>query len=143
MVLTSSMFYIVYVASGDVVQETLATAQTGHNSGVIHAGMYYKPGSMKAKLCVQGAKLTYEYCQEKGIPFEKVGKLIVAVHDDEIENLKVIYERALENKVVDVEWLDNPKAIRKVEPYCTGLQAVHCRSTGKQGRTSISLLSCV
>ena len=97
----------------------MATAQTGHNSGVVHAGMYYQPGSMKAKLCVEGAKLTYEYCREKNIPFKKVGKLIVAVDEDEIANLRVIYE-----------WLDSADAIRDVEPHCGGLKAVHCRSTG-------------
>jgi L-2-hydroxyglutarate oxidase LhgO len=109
----------------------LATAQTGHNSGVIHAGMYYKPGSMKAKLCVEGAKLTYEYCTKHNIPFKQVGKLIVAVNESEIDNLKQIYDRAVENKVVDVTWLDSPNAICAVEPHCVGLRAVYCRSTGE------------
>ena len=120
------MTYIIYH------QAELATAQTGHNSGVIHAGMYYKPGSMKAKLCVEGARLTYQYCQEKNIPVKKVGKLIVAIDEKEIENLKVIYERALENKVVDVEWLDSLDEIKAIEPHCVGLRAVHCRSTGER-----------
>ena len=61
----------------------LAYHQSGHNSGVIHAGIYYKPGSLKAKLCVEGAKLAYEYCDSKNIPYKKVGKLIVAVQESE------------------------------------------------------------
>jgi L-2-hydroxyglutarate oxidase LhgO len=93
--------------------------------------MYYKPDSMKAKLCVEGAKLTFDYCREKNIPFKQVGKLIVAVDESEIANLKVIFDRAVENKVVDVAWLDTPAAIRAVEPNCVGLRAVHCRSTGE------------
>jgi 2-hydroxyglutarate dehydrogenase len=93
--------------------------------------MYYKPGSMKAKLCVQGAHLTYAYCREKNIPFKQVGKLIVAVDEGEIANLRVIYNRAVENNVVNVEWLNTPEAIRAVEPHCVGLRAVHCRSTGE------------
>lgn len=97
--------------------------------------MYYKPGSMKAKLCVEGAKLTYDYCQEKNIPYKQVGKLIVAVNEDEIPLLRVIYDRAVQNQVVGVQWLGSPEAIREVEPHCTGLQAVHCSSTGQQHRT--------
>ena len=87
---------------------------------------------MKAKLCVEGAKLTYDFCTINHIPFKKVSKLIVAVNEEEIANLRVIYDRAVENKVVDVQWLDSPEAIREVEPHCVGLQAVHCRSTGER-----------
>jgi 2-hydroxyglutarate dehydrogenase len=106
------------------------SAQTGHNSGVIHAGMYYKPNSLKAKLCVKGAKLTYDYCDKKNIPYKKVGKLIVAKDNNEIENLKNIYERALVNKVVDVHYLKTEEEIKKVEPHCRGINAIHCKSTG-------------
>ena len=107
-----------------------ANAQTGHNSGVIHAGMYYKPNSLKAKLCVEGAKLTYDYCDQKNIPYKKVGKLIVATNENEFENLRNIYKRALENKVVDVKFLETEEEIKKIEPNCNGLKAIHCRSTG-------------
>jgi 2-hydroxyglutarate dehydrogenase len=93
--------------------------------------MYYKPGSMKATLCVEGARLTYDYCDKKNIPYKRVGKLIVAVRKEEIEHLRVIYERALQNEVVDVEWLDSAEAISRVEPHCVGLKAVHCLSTGE------------
>jgi 2-hydroxyglutarate dehydrogenase len=99
--------------------------------------MYYKPGSMKAKLCVEGAERTYEYCRANHIPFKQVGKLIVAVHEDEVANLRVIYERALENRVVGVAWLDTPEAIHAVEPSCAGLRAVHCSSTGEECQRAV------
>lgn len=67
----------------------LATHQTGHNSGVIHAGIYYKPGSLKAKLCVEGMKLMYAYLDKKKIPYKKCGKLIVATDETEVEQLNV------------------------------------------------------
>lgn len=70
-------------------EKKLAYHQSGHNSGVIHAGIYYKPGSLKAKLCVEGLHLTYKYCDEKKIPYKKVGKLIVATNAIEVERLKV------------------------------------------------------
>ena len=87
---------------------------------------------MKARLCVEGARMTYEYCSKKRIPHKRIGKLIVAVEKNEIESLKEIYDRAIKNNVVDVAWLDSPEQIREVEPHCSGLCAVHCRSTGKQ-----------
>lgn len=70
-------------------ENQLAVHQSGHNSGVIHAGIYYKPGSLKAKLCVEGMKLMYEYLDEKKIPYKKCGKLIVATDETEIEQLNV------------------------------------------------------
>lgn len=70
-------------------ESTLAYHQTGHNSGVIHAGIYYKPGSLKAKLCVEGMHLSYKYCDERKIPYKKVGKLIVATNALEVDRLHV------------------------------------------------------
>lgn len=70
-------------------EEQLAFHQTGHNSGVVHAGIYYKPGTLKAKLCVEGMKLCYQYFDEKKIPYKKVGKLIVATEEAEIPRLLV------------------------------------------------------
>lgn len=111
-------------------ENELGSAQTGHNSGVIHAGMYYKPESMKALLCVEGAKLIYDYCSNKKIPYKKIGKLIVASNEDEFDRLKEIYQRALINKVTDIYFLESQEEIIKVEPYCKGLKAIHCKSTG-------------
>lgn len=70
-------------------ENQLASHQTGHNSGVVHAGIYYKPGSLKAKLCVEGMHLCYKYFDEKKIPYKKVGKLIVATAKEEIPRLLV------------------------------------------------------
>ncbi|KAM8808008.1 L-2-hydroxyglutarate dehydrogenase, mitochondrial [Eudromia elegans] len=95
----------------------LAAHQSGHNSGVIHSGIYYTPGSLKAKLCVQGAALCYEYCDQKGIPYKQCGKLIVAVEQDEIPRLKALYERGLQNNVRDLK-LIGAKEIKAKEPFC-------------------------
>lgn len=70
-------------------ENRLAVHQTGHNSGVVHAGIYYKPGTLKAKLCVEGMQLCYKYFDQKHIPYKKVGKLIVATEEIEIQRLMV------------------------------------------------------
>ncbi|NXP75107.1 L2HDH protein, partial [Ramphastos sulfuratus] len=107
----------------------LAHHQSGHNSGVIHSGIYYTPGSLKAKLCVQGAALCYEYCDQKGIPYRQCGKLIVAVEHDEIPRLKALYERGLQNNVRGLK-LIGPKEIQAKEPFCRGLMALDSPYTG-------------
>ncbi|XP_058462612.1 L-2-hydroxyglutarate dehydrogenase, mitochondrial [Malaya genurostris] len=110
-------------------ESKLAFHQSGHNSGVIHAGIYYKPGSLKAKLCVQGLHLSYKYFDEKNIPYKKVGKLIVATNDIEVERLQDLYKRSLANNVPDVKVVD-AKGIREIEPYCEGVKAIWSPHTG-------------
>ncbi|XP_073691002.1 L-2-hydroxyglutarate dehydrogenase, mitochondrial [Garra rufa] len=110
-------------------ENELALHQTGHNSGVIHSGIYYTPGSLKAQLCVRGAMLTYQYCQKKGVPYKKCGKLIVAVEREEIPRLKALYERGQVNNVQDLRLID-AKAIREKEPYCRGIMALDSPNTG-------------
>nr|XP_045011406.1 L-2-hydroxyglutarate dehydrogenase, mitochondrial isoform X2 [Jaculus jaculus] len=110
-------------------EKDLAVHQTGHNSGVIHSGIYYKPESLKAKLCVQGAALIYEYCNQKRIPYNQCGKLIVAVEQEEIPRLKALYERGLQNGVQGLR-LIHQEDIKKKEPYCRGLMAIDCPYTG-------------
>uniref|UniRef100_A0A8C9RBV6 L-2-hydroxyglutarate dehydrogenase, mitochondrial n=1 Tax=Scleropages formosus TaxID=113540 RepID=A0A8C9RBV6_SCLFO len=110
-------------------EKELAVHQSGHNSGVIHSGIYYTPGSLKARLCVKGATMAYEYCEKKGIPYKRCGKLIVAVEREEIPRLKALYERGLKNNVRDLRMIDT-KGIREREPYCRGLMALDSPYTG-------------
>ena len=81
-------------------EKELATHQTGHNSGVVHAGLYYQPGSLMARLCVEGMARTYEYCEQHGIPYRKVGKLVVATNDLEETRLLALWERAGQNQAL-------------------------------------------
>ncbi|XP_027409503.1 L-2-hydroxyglutarate dehydrogenase, mitochondrial isoform X2 [Bos indicus x Bos taurus] len=106
-------------------EKNLAVHQTGHNSGVIHSGIYYKPESLKAKLCVQGAALIYEYCNQKGISYKQCGKLIVAVEQEEIPRLQALYERGLQNGVQGLRLIQQ-EDIKKKEPYCRG-EEVRCQ----------------
>jgi L-2-hydroxyglutarate oxidase LhgO len=103
--------------------------QTGHNSGVIHSGIYYKPGSLKAKLCVEGRTLARAYCDEKGIPYKMVGKLIVATEESELGRLQDLYVRGQQNGIADLEILD-AKQIAEREPYCRGIRAIFSPVTG-------------
>jgi (S)-2-hydroxyglutarate dehydrogenase len=103
--------------------------QTGHNSGVIHAGVYYAPGSLKARLCVDGAERMYEYCRRRGIAVERTGKLIVAVARDELPALEELERRANANGVAGVRRLDGA-GLREIEPHATGLAALHSPNTG-------------
>jgi len=111
-------------------EQELAIHQTGHNSGVIHMGIYYTPGSLKAKLCVEGALRTYDYCDERAIPYRKCGKLIVATKEDELDRLDVLYDKGLQNKVPGLAMVDQD-VIRELEPACTGgIRAIHSPNTG-------------
>ena len=100
----------------------LGRHQTGHNSGVIHSGIYYQPGSLKARLCREGAARTKEFCREHGIAFEDRGKLIVATRDDEIPRLDALYARAGENGIRAT--LMSQAEIAEREPAIAGLKAI-------------------
>ncbi|NMO56120.1 L-2-hydroxyglutarate oxidase [Actinoplanes sp. TBRC 11911] len=101
----------------------VAAHQTGHNSGVVHAGIYYRPGSLKAELCTRGRALLREYCQEREIPYEECGKLVVAVRRDELGRLEALASRAGENTVPGLRRV-GPGEIKDIEPYATGLSAL-------------------
>jgi 2-hydroxyglutarate dehydrogenase len=107
----------------------LGEHQTTHNSGVIHAGIYYTPGSLKARLCVEGAAALYEYCAEKGIVAERCGKLVVAVREADLERLDELERRARANGVEGLARL-GPDEIAAIEPAARGLSALHSPNTG-------------
>lgn len=106
----------------------LASHQTGHNSGVIHAGVYYAPGSLKAKFCAAGMAATIQFCRDNDIPFEQCGKLLVATNDIEHERMLALYERSKENGV-DVELIDGAE-LRRLEPNVEGVGAFLVKTTG-------------
>lgn len=106
-----------------------ARHQTGHNSGVIHGGIYYQPGSLKARLCVEGARLMYEYCQHNAIRHERCGKLIVAVSPDELGRLDDLQARGIANDVPGLRRI-GAQEIAEIEPNAIGLQALHAPNTG-------------
>jgi 2-hydroxyglutarate dehydrogenase len=113
-----------------VEREALPAAhQSGHNSGVIHAGIYYAPGSLKARLSVDGAARMYAYCEQRGIAAQRIGKLIVALHDDELPALAELERRAQANGVPGVRRLD-ADGLLDVEPNATGVAALHSPNTG-------------
>jgi L-2-hydroxyglutarate oxidase len=107
----------------------LARHQTGHNSGVIHAGIYYEPGSLKAQLCVRGAREMYEYCAQREIPHERCGKVIVATDPSELERLEELERRGRANEVAGLRRLD-ADGIRELEPHATGIAGLHSPATG-------------
>ncbi len=110
-------------------ESTLAPHQSSHNSGVIHAGIYYAPGTLRAKLCVKGSKLLYEYCAANNIKTNRCGKLIVAVSEDEIPRLNTYYERSVQNEVPGVELL-TAKQITEREPRIVGVKGLWSPTTG-------------
>jgi len=107
---------------------SIAGHQSGRNSGVIHAGVYYKPGSAKARLCFEGRERMVEFCRDRGIAHEVCGKVVVAVSDDERGRLADLHARCVANGV-DVE-LIGPERLRELEPHVDGVEALHVRSTG-------------
>lgn len=110
-------------------EREVATGQTGQSSGVIHAGIYYRPGSLKARLCVTGARELYGYCAERGIDARKEGKLIVAADETELGRLGELERRAAENGVPGVRRLDASE-IASIEPHARGVAALHSPETG-------------
>src|SRR5918995_1110881 len=106
-----------------------ASHQTGHSSGVIHAGIYYRPGSLKAELCVAGAQALYEYCDERGIRAERTGKVIVATEPGELPRLDELERRGSANGVPGLRRVDSDE-LREFEPHARGIAALHSPVTG-------------
>jgi (S)-2-hydroxyglutarate dehydrogenase len=108
---------------------SVGTHQTGHNSGVIHAGVYYTPGSLKARLCVEGAREMYEYCEARGIVSEACGKVIVATNPSELSRLDELERRGKANGVPGLRRID-ARGIEALEPHARGIAGLHSPSTG-------------
>jgi L-2-hydroxyglutarate oxidase LhgO len=110
-------------------EERLASHQTGHNSGVIHSGIYYKPGSLKAQTCVAGAKALIAFCEEHDIPYERCGKVVVATTVDELPRLEELHRRGTANGVERLAMI-GPERLRELEPHATGIKALYVPATG-------------
>lgn len=108
----------------------LAAHQTGRNSGVVHAGIYYAPNSLKAQLCLEGMQRSYAYFDKHSIPYRKVGKVIVALHSHQLPTLHRLFTNATTNAVPGIRLLENSKDIRSIEPECAGVAAIHSPETG-------------
>lgn len=117
-------------------ESRLASHQTGHNSGVIHSGLYYKPGSIKARTCRAGLAAMYEFCEQEGIPHRRCGKLVVAVREDELPRLATLEERGRANGV-SVRRL-TPSEIREREPEVTGIAGLWVEETGVVNYTLVT-----
>ena len=104
--------------------------QSGHNSGVLHAGLYYAPGSLKARLAVTGIRQMIAFCREHAIPHEVCGKLVVATSPDEVPRLRTLLERGAANGLRGIEWLDRREAFREIEPHVNGVAAVRVPEEG-------------
>jgi (S)-2-hydroxyglutarate dehydrogenase len=118
-------------------EDTVARHQSGHNSGVIHSGIYYKPGSLKAKFCVEGAAAMVEFCREHNLPHKICGKVIVATTQDEIPRLKGLLERGQANGLAGLRLLQKEE-LREVEPHCSALLGVLVPSTGIADYAAVS-----
>lgn len=110
-------------------EAAIAGHQTGHNSGVIHSGIYYKPGSLKAKLCVEGSAALVRFCEEHGVAYEICGKVIVATAESELPRLEELYRRGVQNGLQGLKMLSAAE-VREHEPFAGGIRGVHVPGTG-------------
>ena len=120
----SGLAITIFEKEADVAQH-----QTGHNSGVIHSGIYYRPGSQRARMAVQGSERMVAFCEEHGIPYDRCGKVIVATADSQLPALEELARRAQANGVPGVRVI-GPEELRELEPYATGIRAIHVPSAG-------------
>jgi L-2-hydroxyglutarate oxidase len=110
-------------------EETLAAHQTGHNSGVIHSGLYYQPGSLKARNCVAGRDEMYRFCEENGVPHENCGKVVVATSSAEVESLRALERRGRANGLTGLRWVDRD-GLQEHEPHVSGVAGLLVPETG-------------
>ena len=110
-------------------EEILADRQTGHNSGVLHSGLYYKPGSLKAKNCIEGRKELVEFAQEHGIAHDVCGKVVVATHESELANMERVYQTGLENKIEGLKKISAAE-VKEIEPFVESIGGLWVPCTG-------------
>jgi L-2-hydroxyglutarate oxidase len=110
-------------------ENLLADHQTGHNSGVIHSGLYYKPGSLKSRNCIEGRHELVAFAKEHGIDYDVCGKIVVACDASELENLEKIYQTGLKNEIEGLRKI-NAEEIKEIEPFCEGIAGLHVPCTG-------------
>lgn len=110
-------------------EKDLAMHQTGHNSGVIHSGLYYKPGSLKAKNCVDGYNKLIQFCEEEEIKFELCGKIVVATREEQLPTLNMLYDRGQQNGLTGLKKLVRDE-LKEYEPYVNGVQGIFVPQTG-------------
>ena len=109
-------------------EDSLGRHQTGHNNCVIHTGIYYRTGSLKARNCVRGARLLKAFCDDNGVEYEDCGKVIVATNSQEVPALEELYRRGVANGVSGLE-LIGPERLREIEPHADGVKAIHSPET--------------
>lgn len=115
----------------------VARHQTGHNSGVVHSGIYYQPGSLKAELCVKGVGMLRAFCEEHGVPYDPVGKVIVATRAEELPRLENLYARGTENGVPGLRMIGSDE-IHEIEPHAAGMRAIHSPNTAITDYTRVA-----
>ena len=122
-------------------EREIALHQTGRSSGVVHAGIYYTPGSMKAQLCRRGMGLMREYCAARRLPYKECGKLVVAVDGSELERLRELERRAEANGVPGMRWLDRDE-LRELEPHAAGIAGLHSPTTAITDYRAVAAAFC-
>ncbi len=118
-------------------EREVALHQTGHNSGVIHSGIYYRTGSQKAQFCVSGVRDLVQFCQENGIEYQRCGKVIVATDESELGRLEQLQERGTANGVEGLETI-GPERLKEIEPHCRGIKALYAPGTGIVDYTAVA-----
>lgn len=119
-------------------ENAFAAHQTGHNSGVIHSGLYYKPGSLKATNCINGYHMLLDFCRENEVPFELCGKIVVATSKEQLPLLENLYNRGIENGLGGLEKL-NVSQMKEIEPHVSGIAGIKVPQTGIIDYTTVSL----
>ena len=110
-------------------EPAIASHQTGHNSGVIHSGLYYRPGSLKAVTCTEGREAMYSFCEQEGVPTRRCGKLVVATRDSQLDALATLEQRGRANGLAGITRL-SPDDVRRLDPEITAVAALWVAETG-------------